>query len=264
MTPTLVHLETLARHAGAILLPYYSSRPGSGQTLQVEHKSLIDLVTDADRASEDYLLGEIRRRFPEHRIVSEESGTLTGQDRCQWIVDPLDGTINFAHGVPIFCISVAYLEEGALQLGAVYDPLRDELFTAQRGAGAWLNGEPLRVAMAASLDASLLVTGFPYNVRTTDRNNLDQYAHFALRSMGVRRLGSAALDLCYIAAGRFDGYWEMSLSLWDLAAGALIAREAGATVTQVDGSPDLLVPPHSILAANPAIHQKMLAELKKI
>lgn len=255
MQPTLTFVERLARQAGEIL------RAGYGGEHHIQHKGAIDLVTEVDRRSEAYILGEIRSSFPGHRIQAEETGDQPGEECCIWYIDPLDGTVNYAHGIPIFAVSIAYQRDGELQLGAIYDPLRDECFTAERGRGAWLNGKPIQAANQSSLDQALLVTGFPYDIRTNPQNNLEFFARFALHSLGVRRLGSAALDLAYIACGRFDGYWETSLQAWDLAAGALIAREAGALVTDMRGCPHYLSPPHSILAANPALHTQMLQML---
>jgi myo-inositol-1(or 4)-monophosphatase len=252
MQPTLDEVITLARNAGEIL------RNGFGRRHQISHKGLIDVVTEIDQQSEAYLLGEIRRRFPSHRILAEESGAWSGHDCCLWHVDPLDGTVNYAHGVPFFSISIGYQEGTRVQLGAVYDPLRDELFSAERGQGAWLNGEPIEPSLTTDLNHSLLVTGFPYDIRSNPEKNLNNYARFSMRSQGVRRLGSAALDLCYVASGRLDGYWEMSLGSWDMAAGALIAEQAGARVTKADGAPDILTPPFSILAANQNVHPLML------
>lgn len=255
MTPTLAQLERLARQAGEVL------RAGYEGEHQVDYKGVIDLVTEVDRQSEDLLLGEIQRLFPGHRIVSEEIGLIPGAVGNQWYVDPLDGTVNYAHGIPLFSVSIAYAQDGQVTLGAVYDPLRDEMFTAERGKGAWLNGRRLQVSSAAELRRSLLVTGFPYDTWSTPRNNLEYFGRFARLTQGVRRLGSAALDLCYLAAGRFDGYWELSLKPWDVAAGGLIAAEAGATVTDLDGGPDYLTPPCSLLAATPLIHGLMLEVL---
>ncbi|MEW5873436.1 MAG: inositol monophosphatase family protein [Chloroflexota bacterium] len=253
MRPTLSDVELLARQAGELL------RAGFGQRHQVDHKGVIDLVTEMDHRSEDFLLGEIRRRFPQDGIVTEESGELGGQACCLWYVDPLDGTVNYAHGVPIFTVSLAYAEDGVVRLGAVYDPMQDELFSASLGQGSWLKGRLLQASSERTLDQSLLVTGFPYDVRTNPQNNLGLYARFALCSQGVRRLGSAALDLCYVAAGRFEGYWETQLNPWDIAAGALIAQEAGARVTRMQGEPDYLRAPCTVLAANPEVHPQMLA-----
>lgn len=258
MIPSLFDLETLARKAGEILRSGYTSRPGTSSQLEVSYKGPIDLVTDIDLRSETYLLNEINSRFPGHRIVSEESGLTDGDGDSLWLIDPLDGTINFSHGIPIFCVSLAFVQAGQIRLGVVYDPMREECFAAERGKGSWLNGESLHTGAAASLDHSLLVTGFPYNIRTATNTNLGHYADFSLRSMGVRRLGAAALDLCYIAAGRFDGYWETSINAWDIAAGILIAEEAGARVTKTDGNPQVLTAPLSIVAANPILHPQIL------
>ena len=188
---------------------------------------------------------------------------MPGQEGDQWYVDPLDGTVNYAHNIPIFSVSIAYARNGVMTLGVVYDPMRDELFRAERGQGAWCNGRRLQVSRATELQQSLLVTGFPYDIWSTLRDNLEYYGRFAKRSQGVRRLGSAALDLCYAAAGRFDGYWELSVNPWDVAAGALIAAEAGAAVTNLNGKPDYITPPCSILAAPPAIYTKMLEILNE-
>ncbi len=255
MKPTRSDLEFLAWQAGRIL------RDGYEKEHQVDYKGVIDLVTEVDRQSEAYLLGEIRRRFPGHRVLAEESGGLDGNDGDLWYVDPLDGTVNYAHRIPIFCVSIAYAQDGEMRLAAIYDPMRDEMFTAERGHGARLNGRPIRVSGATELGKSLLVTGFPYNMWTSPVDNLENFARFSKRTQGVRRLGSAALDLAYVAAGRFDGFWELSLQPWDVAAGGLIAEEAGARVTNLEGGPDYLSPPQSILAATPGIYEQMMAVL---
>jgi myo-inositol-1(or 4)-monophosphatase len=261
MQPTLTEVEDLARRAGEILRAAYVSRPGFGHAVKVEHKGVIDLVTEVDRQSEQFLLDEISQRYPHHRIVTEESGVLSGEDCCIWYIDPLDATINFAHGLPHFCVSIGFRQDGNLQLGVVYDPMRDECFSAESGSGACLNGQPIHVSATQSLNDSLLTTGFPYDIRTGAETNLENYARFALRSQGVRRLGSAALDLCYVAAGRIDGYWEMSIYPWDIAAGVLIAREAGVLVTRTNGEADVLQPPYSIIAANPTLHAQIYSVL---
>jgi myo-inositol-1(or 4)-monophosphatase len=252
MFPRLSDVESLARQAGEIL------RAGYGKNHQVTYKGEIDLVTEIDRQSETFLLSEIQRQYPDHAVVAEESGGIAGQACCKWYIDPLDGTVNFAHGIPIFSVSIAYAQNGSIILGVVYDPLRDECFSAQAGKGAWLNGKPIHISHAQELEQSLLVTGFPYDIRTNPQTNLDLFTKFSLISQGVRRLGSAALDLCYVATGRFDGYWEMRLSPWDLAAGALIAQESGARVSDLKGGQDFLQPPFSILAATPSVHPQML------
>lgn len=258
MPPSLTDLISLARQAGDIL------RTNIGQDLHVDHKSLIDLVSEADRLSEDLLLDYIRQHYPTDTIVSEERGELSGDAGRLWYIDPLDGTVNYVHGIPIYAVSIAYAEASELQLGVVYDPSRDECFSAEMGKGATLNGRPIHPASAQDLDHALLVTGFPYDIRTNPNNNLENYTHFALHSQGVRRLGSAALDLCYVACGRFDGFWELELKAWDIAAGALIAREAGAVVTRTSGGLDILASPQSVLAASPTIHPLMLRELRSV
>ncbi len=253
MRPEIVQVIDWARGAGQIL------RDGYGKSHHIDHKSRIDLVTEADRLSETYLIDQIRAHFPTHTIISEESGHLIGADGACWYIDPLDGTTNYAHHLPIFAVSLAYAEAGSLQMGVVYDPMRDECFSAVKGQGAWLNGERLHVAEARELIHSLMVTGFPYDAAGVEKN-FAAFTHFTRLSRGVRRLGAAAIDLCYVAAGRVDGYWEQALQAYDLAAGALIAREAGARVTSLDGDENILKPPFSIIAANPAIHALMLAE----
>jgi myo-inositol-1(or 4)-monophosphatase len=261
MSPTLNYIEQLARQAGEILHAGYNPIPGQGNHLHIDHKGVIDLVTEIDHRSEAFIIEQIQTSFPGDRIIAEESGTSPGDDWRIWYIDPLDGTINFAHGVPFFAVSIAYQQEGQVQLGVVYDPLRNECFTAERGRGAWLNGKVLRVSQTSQLNDSLLVTGFPYDIRTTSQNNLENYAHLILKSQSVSRLGAAALDVCYVAAGRFDGFWEMDISPWDVAAGGLVAEEAGALVTNASGGAEYLSPPNSILAANPAIHAQILAIL---
>lgn len=261
MTPTLSDLETLARQAGEILRAGFNRRPGFGRSIQVSHKGEIDLVTEIDHRSEDFLLGEIRRRFPSHSVETEESGRLQGNDGQQWFIDPLDGTVNYAHGVPLFTVSLAYAENGALQLGVVYDPLQDECFSAERGRGARLNGEPIHVSGTGNLTNSLAVTGFPYDIRTNPENNLDNFMRLSFQTQAVRRLGSAAMDLAWVAAGRLDCFWEIRLNAWDIAAGGLIVQEAGGVVTNLRGGPDFISAPQSILAANPHIHPLMLRAL---
>jgi myo-inositol-1(or 4)-monophosphatase len=252
MNPAITDLERLARQAGEIL------REGYGHEHQVDYKDVIDLVTEVDHQSEAMLLGEILRLFPSHQIISEEVGLVPGRAGDQWYVDPLDGTLNYAHDVPIFSVSIAYAREGVVTLGVVYDPMRDEIFAAERGQGARCNGRLLQVSRVTEFKRSLLVTGFPYDAWTSEQNNLDFFGRFAVLTQGVRRLGSAALDLCYVAAGRFDGYWELALNPWDMAAGALIATEAGAVVTTLNGGADLLAPPCALVAAPPELHAKML------
>lgn len=255
MQPELSDIITLAKSAGEIL------RAGYGQKHQIDHKGRVDLVTEVDRRSETFILQEIRSRFPDHRIITEERGKLDGAVDSTWYIDPLDGTVNFAHDVPIFSVSIAFVHQGELRHGVVYDPMRDECFSASAGEGAWLNGQPLHVSNTAEMVDSLLVTGFPYDLWKSPVNNLEFFGRFARQTQGVRRLGSAALDLCYVAAGRFDGYWELKLQPWDMAAGALICREAGARVTDLEGETQILQSPYSVLSANPALYARMFAVL---
>lgn len=253
--PTISELEELAKHAGEIL------RAGYEKEHQVAYKGVIDLVTEVDRASEDYLLAEINRRWPGSYILSEESGVTAGDREHTWYVDPLDGTVNYAHGIPFFSVSLAYAHRGRMQLGVVYDPMRNELFRAERGKGAEMNGKPIRASETTELQRSLLVTGFPYDAWNTKDDNFANFVRFGKLTQGVRRFGSAALDASYVGAGRFDGFWELSLHAWDVAAGGLIAEEAGARVTNVNDLPDYLSAPQSIVAAAPGIHAKILENL---
>ena len=246
-----------SKEAGAILLDYVKSG------FRIEHKSLINLVTDADHAAEQYVIDSIRSRFPTHRFLAEERGQIEESfSPYRWIIDPLDGTTNFAHGYPAFCVSVGLELQGRCVLGVVYDPSRDELFTAITGYGAQLNGYPIHVSTTSSLDGSLLVTGFAYDIRETPRNNLDHFAKFAVKAQGIRRTGSAALDLCYVATGRFDGFWEVTLSPWDMAAGSVIVEEAGGCLTNFRGNA-LSIYGHELVASNGQIHQAMLKVLNE-
>jgi myo-inositol-1(or 4)-monophosphatase len=253
--PVLAEIEELARKAGAIV------RAGFDRQHTISYKGVIDLVTEADHASEKFLLDEIRQRWPQSTILSEESGLTHGSTQHSWYVDPLDGTVNYAHGIPIFCVSIAYADAGRVKLGAVYDPMRDEMFGAERGAGARLNGQPIRVSTVTELQKSLLVTGFPYDAWDTERDNFDNFVRMSKLTQGVRRLGSAALDAAWVGAGRFDGFWEISLNAWDIAAGGLIAEEAGARVTDIRNGADYLAEPQSVVAAAPGIHAQILEKL---
>jgi myo-inositol-1(or 4)-monophosphatase len=230
-----------------------------GRDIRIDKKSAIDLVTDVDVAVERGFREMIAERFPDHRIVAEELGGLDGDvpsGPC-WLFDPIDGTTNYAHGVPIFCASLALEIGGVLEVAAVYDPNRRELFTAERGGGAFLNGAPLHVSSAAQLVDALLVTGFPYDVHRRIDEIVGLFAAFVGQARAVRRLGSAALDLCWVAAGRMDGFWETELKPWDMAAGALIVAEAGGRVTGVGGEPFTSRGGH-VLASNGALHEAML------
>jgi len=246
-----------ARQAGAVLRK--STRTG----FSIEHKQIINLVTDADHRAEQRIIDVIQETFPTHSILAEERGlTEQSPSRFKWIVDPLDGTTNFAHGFPAYCVSIGVECDGRVIIGVVYDPTRDELFTAQLGQGAQLNGTPISVSSTDHLDRALLVTGFAYDIRETPNNNLDHFARFALKVQGLRRTGTAALDLCYVAAGRFDGFWEVKLHPWDMAAGVVILREAGGMVTNFKGTP-LSIYGQQLVASNRKIHQSMLDVLSE-
>jgi myo-inositol-1(or 4)-monophosphatase len=241
-----------ARAAGRIHLKRLSR-------ITINRKSnSIDLVTEADRESEAAVIEVIHRSFPTHAILAEESGASAHQSDHRWIIDPLDGTTNFAHGFPQFCVSIAYERRGRVQLGVVYDALKKECFVAQRGHGARLNGKPIHVSTTPSLSAALLSTGFPYDRRERRRYYLCFWEELMTRVQGVRRTGAAALDLAYVAAGRTDGFWEFGLKAWDVAAGALLVEEARGRVTNMDGSP-LELAGANILATNGRLHEELSA-----
>jgi myo-inositol-1(or 4)-monophosphatase len=243
--------EAAVREAGAMLRGNLDRRP------EASYKGAVDLVTECDLAAQEILARRLTAAFPDHGILAEEGLARPGRSGCRWVVDPLDGTTNFAHTFPIFCVSAALEERGRTTLGLVYDPMRDEMFSALEGRGAFLNGRQIRVSDVGDLGKSLLATGFPYDVRTSSVNNVDYWTRFLLRAQAVRRCGSAAMDLCYVACGRFDGFWELKLKPWDVAAGVLIVREAGGRVTGLDGGEHCLETPDT-LASNGLIHQAMI------
>jgi len=226
-----------------------------GKVESIREKGRVgDLVTEVDKAAEDLVLATLRRHLPEHGILAEESGALGQADSpYQWAIDPLDGTTNFAHGYPVACVSVGLAIAGEPQVGAIYDPFRQELFRAATGCGATCNRQPIRVSSVSNLAQSLLVTGFAYDRRETADNNYAEFCHLTHLTQGVRRGGSAALDLANVACGRLDGYWERGLKPWDAIAGIVLVREAGGRVTAYDGSP-LEIGSGRILAANPQLH----------
>jgi myo-inositol-1(or 4)-monophosphatase len=231
--------------------------------LEVHKKGRIDLVTAADLASEDAFRTLIAQRFPTDVVIGEEAAPAPALlDRpVQWIIDPVDGTTNFAHGLALFSVSIALRVNGTLQVGVIYDPIGEELFTAERGFGARLNGQPLRVSRASELVDGVLCTGFPYTVREERRRQVDVFAAFLDEARAVRRLGSAALDLAYVAAGRLDGFWEERLHPWDMAAGVLLVEEAGGMVTDMDGGPLDLFAGH-VVATNGLLHDRMLSVIR--
>jgi len=247
-----------ARDAGRLLAERF------GRSLQISNKSELDLVTESDFASEHLIIDRIKTYHPRHAILAEESGASDPADRdtqsdWRWIIDPLDGTTNYAHGYPCFCVSIGLEYKGRIELGVVYDPVREEMFTAARGEGAALNDKRISVSPIPNLASALLCTGFPYDVR--ERGEFARhFANFIMNAQGVRRDGAAALDLAYVAAGRFDGFWEEGLKPWDVAAGALIIEEAGGRVSDYLGDPlDIFRPP--ILASNGLIHEQMMRVL---
>ena len=247
-----------ARAAGRLL------RDAIPRTRQVSFKGVsTNLVTEMDGRAEALVVDALTQAFPDDGILAEEGSARAGRSGRRWIIDPLDGTTNYAHGLPIWSVGIGLEADHAMALGVVYDPTRDELFVAERGGGAWLNDTRLAVSTTTTLEASLLVTGFPYNIREITDTNLPEYAAFAVRLRAVRRLGSALLDFAYVAAGRFDGFWELSLSPWDVAAGGLLVEEAGGRLTDLAGGPVDLDRPGTV-ATNGLIHDQVLAVLKKV
>lgn len=241
-----------ARDAGAVLVDRL------GRALQVSSKGDIDLVTEADLASEKLIIERIKSHYPRHAILAEESGAteiVAGTSDWKWIIDPLDGTTNYAHGYPCFCVSIGLERAGSIEIAVIYDPMRDEVFAAERGLGATLNGRPMRVSAVEDLNSAMLCTGFPYNVR--ERPNFERdFANFTMEAQAVRRDGSAAIDLAYVACGRFDGFWEDGLNAWDVAAGLLLIEEAGGLVTDFAGGKLNIYTPR-VLASNGLIHNAM-------
>jgi myo-inositol-1(or 4)-monophosphatase len=217
----------------------------------------MDIVTEVDRDSQDLIEAEILRRYPDHGILAEEDLDLKGKSGFVWVVDPLDGTTNYAHGFPVFSVSIAVTFQGETLCGTVFNPISGEMFKGVRGGGSRLDASTLKVSGTPDLDASLLGTGFPYDIRRSAQTNLDHFHDFALKTQGIRRCGSAALDLCQVAAGRLDGFWELNLKPWDIAAGALIVREAGGKTTDFSGLP-LGLGGSQVLASNGLIHGQML------
>ncbi|MCX6827653.1 MAG: inositol monophosphatase family protein [candidate division Zixibacteria bacterium] len=228
----------------------------------IRYKGEVNLVTAADLASEKFIINNIEKEFPKHSLLAEEEVAINRPSELRWIIDPLDGTTNFAHSFPFYCVSIALEYRGRIIIGAIYDPEREELFYASRNHGAFLNGKRIVVTPETRMVRSLLATGFPYDIGTSGEDNLDHFAHFAKAARGIRRPGSAALDLCYVACGRFDGFWELKLSPWDTAAGRLIVEEAGGRVTDFRGG-KYSIYDKEIIASNGQIHKQMIKILSK-
>jgi myo-inositol-1(or 4)-monophosphatase len=251
----LAPMQELAREAGSLLVSYFGK-------VSIEYKGDVDLVTQADRSSEKLIVERIRRQWPEHDLLGEEgSRRETGSD-FRWYIDPLDGTTNFAHGYPVFCVSLALEHQGQRIAGVIYDPCRDEMFAAAKGSGATLNQRAIHVSKTTRLAEALVATGFPSHKRHKNPN-IHFYHQLTLRSHGVRRAGSAALDLCYVASGRYDAFWEFNLNPWDTAAGVLIVQESGGRVTNYSGGP-FAIDSRELLATNTLLHSEMLLEFAAI
>jgi myo-inositol-1(or 4)-monophosphatase len=257
MSEVMDFMIEIAREAGSFL------RAELNKERRVDYKGDIDLVTEADRRSEEMLISRIRNRYPGHDVLAEESTASARGSAFRWIIDPLDGTTNYAHRYPVFCVSIGLEQEGEVILGVIYNPMMEEMFVTEKGRGASLNGERIRVSGTGELNRSLLATGFPYDIRHNPDNNFNYFKRMALKVQAIRRAGSAALDLAYVAAGRFDGFWELKLKPWDTAAGQLLVTEAGGRVTDLLGVKFNLESPH-VLATNGRIHEEMLGLFRTI
>lgn len=256
MNPVLQLAIEAALEAGKI------QRERSSRIGNITYKGDIDIVTEVDLLCEKEIISRIKKQFPDHDILAEESGATQGNSEYRWIIDPLDGTVNYSHGFPSYCVSIGLEKNGEIILGVIYSSCLDELFVAEKGKGATLNTKPISVSTISSLKKSLLITGFAYDVSQSDNDNLDHFKNIVKESQAVRRMGSAALDLCYMAMGRADGFWELNLHAWDMAAGVLIIKEAGGQVTNFDGE-EFLIDGREILTTNGLIHQEMIDILKR-
>ena len=252
--PTLIRA---AEAAGKVLQQYY------GKHFEITNKEGVNnLVTEADHAAEKLIMEIIREEFPDHYILSEESGDMPSGSKYKWIIDPLDGTVNFAHGLPICCVSIGVEYGGEMMMGAVYNPFFNEFYFAQKGYGATLNDRRIHVSDETEVSKACLVTGFPYTYLDQPNGPLEVFSRLIRRGVPVRRLGSAAMDLCWVAAGRFDGFWEVTLNPWDMAAGTLIVQEAGGRITDLRGNAHSIYQPE-LLASNGWIHDEMLHVLRE-
>ncbi len=252
----LSRMTAIAREAGRLLMTYFERRIG------YEYKGDVDLVTEADRASEKLIVERIHSFFPSHDVVGEEGTRTKAGGEFKWYVDPLDGTTNFAHGYPVFCVSLGVERRGKPEAGVIYDPTRDELFSAEKGKGSTLNGRAISVSTTKTLGESILATGFPSHKRHKNPN-IHFYHQLTLRSHGLRRAGSASLDLANVASGRYDGFWEFNLNPWDTAAGVLLVQEAGGKVTRFDGSP-WRIESDETLASNALLHAELMQNFAEI
>jgi len=256
--PQLEQVIQWAKEAGDI------ARAGHSQKFNVALKGRSDLVTEIDYRCEQHLINAIRSAYPAHAILSEEAGEVNGETGDRWFIDPLDGTVNYAHHIPFYAVCLAWQSGARLQLGVVYDPAHDECFYAERGRGAWLNGERLTVNTTSDLERSLHATAFARQDEQLFQRNMTYFAHLSRHSFGVRRMGCAALELCYVACGRTDAYWEQGINAWDIAAAALIVEEAGAVITGLDGDPDFFKPPYALLASTPLLHPQLVKLFAKM
>ncbi len=247
-----------AKKAGAFL----KQNVGKIRDIQLKEGQERNLVTEIDKKSEKLIIEMIKRHYPQHEILAEESGHEKKKSDYRWIIDPLDGTTNFTHGLPIFCVTIALEHKGKIICGTIYDPNLDELFAAERGKGAHLNGKRIKVSKTSSLAKSLLVTGFPYNIVENPHHAVEHFVDFLMKGQAVRRMGSAAIDLAYVAAGRYDGFWEVALNPWDMAAGALIVEEAGGTLSDFAGKP-FSIYEKEIVASNTKVHDEMIEVLQR-
>jgi myo-inositol-1(or 4)-monophosphatase len=251
----LPHIQQIALEAGDLLMQHFGK-------VDIEYKGEVDVVTVADRESEKLIVERLTKLWPDHDLMGEEGARRTSGSDYRWYIDPLDGTTNFAHGYPVFCVSIALEHRGELIAGTVYDPTRREMFAAEKGAGAFLNDRPMRVSKVGTLAESLIATGFPSQKRHKNPN-IHFYHHITMKTHGIRRAGSAAMDLAYTACGRYDGYWEFNLNPWDTAAGVLIVREAGGVISDLDGGP-FDIASREVVASNGKLHPALLQELQAV